>query len=252
METILVKRKKRVKKTTNQFFAFRTGENIVLFGIWANGNSKVAPIGERTMKTYTFSSEQWNYTAKSLGDFNFFAMDRSNCLGCKYSHTGREGNTRCYTHKFHELSGFIRTIKSAKANLPDVLPTFEDFNSSELIKAAKGLYIRFGVYGEPIFIPKNLLQELTETCKSWTGYTHQWQFYPDYMPYLMASTDTIQEYTTAKKIGWRCFHVISDYSFIPSKSVLCPEIDSEILTCSTCNLCSGLNVAAKDILMPKH
>src|ERR1044072_7826307 len=62
-------------------------------------------------------------------------------------------------------------------------PKLTDFSVFE------GRRIRFGSYGDPVFIPFDVLKAIAHHSAGWTGYTHQWRnpLFAAYREFIMAS-----------------------------------------------------------------
>jgi hypothetical protein len=115
--------------------------------------------------------------------------------------------------------------------------------------------LRWGAYGDPAALPLELLEyyhdrgqnwrELQRVSR-WTGYTHQWRRddVQGFRPYLMASTDTLEESSQAQAMGWRTFRVEHEREredFRGIGETICPaspEGDSRS-DCQSCGLCNG-------------
>lgn len=117
--------------------------------------------------------------------------------------------------------------------------------------------VRFGTYGNPSKLPLNLIKKIAKRCKSWTGYTHDWEVInPRYSDYFMASIDP---FTAAKKgrtveedkmvanlIGYRTYRVISSVKELLIDEILCPHEEKGV-QCIDCGLCCGTKIKAKNI-----
>jgi hypothetical protein len=125
------------------------------------------------------------------------------------------------------------------------------------ISVQKKWPIRLGAYGDPAFIPIEVLISLhanpkTMKAKGGTGYTHQWKSVDHaYSEFLMASVDSLEEYLQAKAMQWRTFWVIKDFKEIQSSKVEQDVVQCAYYTknvqCDSCGLCSGWRSKAKDI-----
>lgn len=122
-----------------------------------------------------------------------------------------------------------------------------------------GRMVRFGAYGDPAFIPLDVLRWVAWHSDGWTGYTHQWRVRPDLRPYLMASVDSKAEYWDAKWDGWRTFRVQQNGADWTTKNeILCPASDEmgRRTQCADCGLCNGVRYRPadprKDIAIRAH
>lgn len=142
-------------------------------------------------------------------------------------------------------------------------PTYDTSNrdyinnlTSAFSKVSK---VRLGAYGDPAFVPVQILAAITDGCKVRTGYTHQWRDpkAAGHRTLCMASCDTYADVREARMFGWRCFYVgseeIAQDAWQPSvsfKSMPCPASDEagKKTTCERCGLCSGtMSASGRDI-----
>ena len=115
-----------------------------------------------------------------------------------------------------------------------------------------GQAVRFGAYGNPSLLPIEKVRAIVKTARMWTGYIHDWETANRaYSEYFMASVQTLDEYKRAKKLGYRTFRVVRDYSENLKSEITCVS-DSHNKTCLECGLCAGYSVAAKDITIRVH
>jgi len=226
---------------------FFNGENIFVINKAKTSNKKISN-GDKLVQTYTFSLEQYKYIKSivkpSLKDF--FKLDANNCLDCPFS--GNSGNAKCYTHKFMQFSGFVSMLRSIKDSDLTILNN-DKFNQIE--KLCKDTFIRFGSYGEPSLMPINLVKNMAENSKGWTGYTHQsgkdWA--SDFKDYFMASIENTDENS-----DWRAFRVLSKDAS-KSDAIQCPASSEggNVSNCAKCGLCSGLlGKGTKDVKILQH
>tara|TARA_R110000803_G_scaffold33773_3_gene73946 strand:+ start:1022 stop:1726 length:705 start_codon:yes stop_codon:yes gene_type:complete len=121
------------------------------------------------------------------------------------------------------------------------------------------LIIRFGAYGDPAALPRWLIKSIADSCKDFTGYTHQWNK-PKFnflKNYFMASVESYDLKDKAKKLGFRTFRIIPKIEFRNStrmekyyKEVTCPA-ENKGKQCIDCMLCNGSKQAA-DITIEAH
>jgi hypothetical protein len=120
--------------------------------------------------------------------------------------------------------------------------------------------IRWGTYGDPAFIPLEIVEHLSSLAYAWTGYTHQWKepYANDYKRFLMASINYPNEYEEAKADGWRTFRVRQLDEPLLAGEIVCPaSIEAELargldMQCEGCLLCGGAEVAGKDVAIFAH
>jgi hypothetical protein len=138
------------------------------------------------------------------------------------------------------------------------------YNSSHAlpvtIPAATDKPLRFGVYGEPGFLPHGLCDRLIGRFTGWTGYTHAWQtITPNHADFLMASIEDIsaaQQNITGLQLakqawdmGYRTYRIVQSLNDLHASERPCPHYTHGV-TCNNCLLCSGkkgrgkINVAA--------
>lgn len=107
----------------------------------------------------------------------------------------------------------------------------------------EGAAVRVGSYGDPAAVPVNVWFDLTKFADTWTGYTHQWERYPELNHLVMASCDSTQERTEAHSLGWRTFRVRRKEDLLASTEIACPasEEGGNKSQCIKCGLCKGKN-----------
>jgi hypothetical protein len=95
--------------------------------------------------------------------------------------------------------------------------------------------VRFGAYGDPAYLPTDLIQQIVKYANSWTGYTHQWEKCDQQLKdYFMASVDTPEEYQKAKSMGWKTFRTIMSNDQLFLNETMCPY---PVVTCKQCKKC---------------
>lgn len=115
--------------------------------------------------------------------------------------------------------------------------------------------MRFGAYGDPVFISLPVMADAAKRLRMWTGYTHSWQTCdPDYKKYLMASVETEEGYHLAKEAGWRTFRVRQEGQPILQGESMCPASDEagKKLQCITCGRCNGTQSKKRDVVIIAH
>jgi len=112
--------------------------------------------------------------------------------------------------------------------------------------------IRFGAYGDPSALPKEVLDELNLYAhKQSLAYTHQWHKQAHLKSFAMASTDSVEETILAHDMGWRTFRVTNDIESLLPNEIICPNTTKGI-NCITCGLCNGNKSKAKSIVIESH
>ena len=115
--------------------------------------------------------------------------------------------------------------------------------------------IRLGAYGDPAFIPLNILHVLTHK-RRYTGYTHQWRHIDrKYSRYLMASIDKLsgnieQQIQDCTALGYRYFRISDKNQDLRKNEIVCPYY-SHGVQCAQCGLCNGSG-KAKNITVAVH
>jgi len=121
-----------------------------------------------------------------------------------------------------------------------------------------GRAVRFGAYGDPVYIPLKKARAIIAVCRRHTGYTHQWRQtkFAAWRELVMASVDSVAEYHAAKMAAWRTFRVTDDLATRDRQEISCPASDEagHKTQCAKCGLCDGARVkdARKDILIKIH
>jgi hypothetical protein len=121
-----------------------------------------------------------------------------------------------------------------------------------------GRAIRLGAYGDPAFMPRAIVAELTRVASFHTGYTHQWRSNRWLQPFVMASCDSPAEAISAASTGWRTFRVArrGDTAKLQHE-ISCPASaeGGKRTTCENCGLCDGsreMRDARKNIVIQDH
>lgn len=230
---------------------------LIVFRSGKTANKKISA-GGHIVQTYTFSKGQFDHFAAGGNVMDMFKYDDACCLDCPFSYRSGGG---CYTHKFPQARGFASMLKSIVkeyngnwANIPTA--EHNDWTvPAKVVEMCRGRYVRFGTYGEPVFIPHRWVSAIVAAAKTHTGYTHQWnkEEYQGYRRYFMASVEGQFLAKIAREKGWRSFNVINERSQ-SAGMVNCPA-SSEAgykTTCEACNLCGGASKIAKDVYIYEH
>lgn len=120
--------------------------------------------------------------------------------------------------------------------------------------AAGGALLRWGAWGDPGYLPLDLVERVSALFRGRTGYTHRWRERPDLRPFVMASVDSETEAREAWAQGWRTFRVMVKGDGRMARTVLCPASKEAgyRTTCADCRLCGGSDVAARSVEIFKH
>lgn len=232
---------------------YRQDDTITIITFNKTSNKKIAATGEKIVQTYHFSREQYEIAQKQTSMKEFFSADAKVCMDCPFAVSNGAKLSACYTHKMMQYSGFLSSLRSiGKLMQFDDIPTLSPLDYDNIVLQCQNLYVRFGTYGEPSLMPIELVERITNVCKSWTGYTHQWKKKTEYAPYFMASTHSEDEERIASLIGYRSF--VASPSPI-SQFISCPA-SSEMgfkSNCSKCGLCSGTKgKGTKSVIILEH
>lgn len=222
---------------------FRKDNEVHIFRLGTTTNKKICSDSkEKIIQTYVFSKNQYEYVASGGGSLkDFFAVADSNCLDCPMRSYGK-----CYTHKFTQARGFLSMLRSIAKdyNSFNDLPTYSESIKREILDISRGKYIRFGTYGEPVLHGIDMVTDIVDNAKTWTGYTHQWITNRDFNKYFMASVHTDRMEQKARGQGWKSFITIKEKV---SGYVNCPASKESGFksSCDKCGLCSGMKGKGK-------
>lgn len=106
-----------------------------------------------------------------------------------------------------------------------------------------GKLVRFGAYGDPAYIPQDIVWSIAKACKGHTGYTHQWrnEQYRGYRKLFKASVDTVWERGRAKEMGWSTFRARGKDEILLDGEHECPASEEAGFRkkCESCMMCNG-------------
>ena len=177
--------------------------------------------------------------------------DDAICGSCPHRGTvvnGKNVGRSCYVTIFQAplnvYKAFVRGL------YPEVSP-------AEACEMLMGRGVRLGAYGDPAAVPFEVWENALADADFWTGYTHQWAFFPEFAAFCMASCDTRADRVAAKFLGFRTFRVTGADSRTDSDKgeVVCPASAEagNRTTCDACRACGGLWSKAKaDIVITVH
>ena len=238
---------------------FQLDGTIQVFTLGKSSNGKIVGDNRKIVQSYTYSVDQYNYVKTCVENNEkvkfktFFSLDAKNCFDCPFSING--GNGGCYTHKIVQYFGFVSSLKHVVRLYPTLasVPTFSNESVLELVKMAQNRYVRFGSYGEPSMHPIELVEQMTNVAKNWTGYTHQYFRKNEFAKFFMASVHNEKQAQTARnKFGFRSFIATETLDI---EGVSCPASKESGYksTCANCGLCSGMNGKGnKDVKILVH
>jgi hypothetical protein len=175
--------------------------------------------------------------------------DSASCMDC--IHSKRENKT-CYVRKGMSEMGLRSKVRSLQKGC-EILPISDIYQE---IPKLRGKFIRFGAFGEPVLLGKDVVREMCAVSSGWTGYTHQWHV-PHYKwadEYFMASVDNVHLNRKAQNWGWRTFMTLEKSEEKVDGMALCPASKEagRKVTCIDCKLCKGNTSKAKSIQIYKH
>ena len=221
------------------------GAPIVVIATGLENASRNAKTGGDLIQTWILRADMKPTDAIHSG------ADASICGGCKHRGTivdGRNVGRSCYV-TVHQAP--LVVYKSwLKGLYPSVTP-------AEARKLFAGRGVRMGSYGDPAAAPFGQWAEWLADAAFHTGYTHQWQRFPEFAALCMASADTPTERAYAKLMGYRTFRVTPRDSRTDKaeREVICPaSVEAGQKTaCDTCRACGGTSSKAKaDIVITVH
>lgn len=225
---------------------FRQKDTLCVITIGKTSNKKIAESKETIVQTSHYSKEQYEIAQRQTSMKEFFSADKKVCFDCPFAVSNGAKLSACYTHKMMQYSGFLSSLRSIGKIYGDFenLPLLDGAIQQTIIEQCKNRFVRFGTYGEPSLLPIQLVEQICNVAKSWTGYTHQWKKKDEYSRFFMASVHSEEEERIASLIGYRSF-VVSETQI--KTFVSCPASAEMnfISNCSKCGLCSGTNGKGK-------
>lgn len=166
--------------------------------------------------------------------------DESICGNCPQRRFNGGG---CYVNVGKDVLSVWNSYKKGNyKNIKDV---------KNWLRYFKGRFVRFGAYGDPAFLPLELINKITENCEGWTGYTHQWEDKSEYNNFFMASVDTENKKELAEIKGYRYFQVVAEDYKLKTTETVCPNLINQNINCIDCGLCDGYN-KKKNIITIAH
>lgn len=176
--------------------------------------------------------------------------DKNVCFDCGLRGTDGFKNRKCYVDLAHGPLGIWEKY---------IAGGYRFLLRAEYSRVFAHRAVRFGAYGDPVLIPLSILRAIASIADGHTGYTHQWRRpeYQAYRAFLMASCDSLGDYATAKRMGWRTFRVRpKGDTTILAREIMCPASDEagKRTQCIRCKLCSGARAGdgRKDITIIVH
>lgn len=220
------------QKKSNSYIVYEDSERVAI----ATGFSRKSKNGKTGEGTIAIWILNWNVDPR---DAVLSGADSVVCGDCPLR--GINGKQRgCYVRTEQAPKSIYKAYRKGSYSK---LPSLDVFN---------GKFVRFGAYGEPVYLPFTLIAAIANRAKTFTGYTHQWKksIYRAYRQYLMASCDA-SDYQQAIADGWRVFAVSKDKL---EGLAVCPASAEagHRTTCEDCGLCAGLSRNARSIQIAPH
>tara|TARA_R100001129_G_scaffold186454_1_gene178246 strand:+ start:612 stop:1364 length:753 start_codon:yes stop_codon:yes gene_type:complete len=192
--------------------------------------------------------------------------DKSVCGDCK--HRGLWNGKKwiekrtCYVKTFQApLAVWKKHTVETKLGIWTKAYTKNPYGKPTALKArelVKGRVLRIGSYGDPLAVPQAIWNNLLQTVKAHTGYTHQWQnkkiLADGWNKIVMASVESREEAKQATAQNYRYFRVMRENA-TDKNEILCPAskeagVKSE---CAKCKLCAGTSSKSfKSIAIVQH
>lgn len=177
--------------------------------------------------------------------------DGSTCGSCKMrpqGPVGGVGDRACYPH-----IGMLQNQWELwnRGGYPDEpLETMGQILSGQMI--------RFGSFGDPAMVPREVWEMFSKLSTGHTGYTHQWEWADRNLQHtLMASVDTPGEKRRANKAGFRTFRTMLPGEHLAEDEISCPASAEagHRSHCEECRLCNGVqgdDDKRKNIAIVRH
>ncbi len=167
-------------------------------------------------------------------------LDAAVCGGCKL---------RPSVHSVDKANGTADSAKPCYVITYRLRATWEAAGRAEVdlsgalakIKAS-GRAVRFGAYGNPSAVPRDILASIADAAPRHTGYDAEWiRSGADLRGLLMASVQTRAAAEEAWSRGWRTFRVLSTSESLAPNEIACPASKEAgaRTTCADCTLCNG-------------
>ncbi len=104
----------------------------------------------------------------------------------------------------------------------------------------RGAAVRFGAWGDPAAVPLHAWLPLLApgVLRLFTGYTHRWKELGENWQWLMASVDSVEEFTQAREAGWRTYRVKAPGAPLLPGEQTCLA-DAHGVPCVKCGGCDG-------------
>jgi hypothetical protein len=159
------------------------------------------------------------------------------------------GGNGCYVEVWQGPSQVYKSYRAGK------YPVYSENEHSTLFT---GRAIRWGAYGDPVYIPFEVIAYFNALAENWTGYTHQWRECADvYKNVFMASVEELWQMDTAIESGWRTFRIETESYKKQGDEIYCPASPeggnkTHCVSCGLCNGSRGENDPRKNIVIKPH
>lgn len=250
----IIKESKRSKKTNCNgvivYHGVSNGENIVAIAtglLNPSKNRKTGPMVQIYILHADLSPTEASSQGKDIGVCGD-CMHRKSLGGACYVNQGQDPLNIFNAYKNGKYPYIVSDVKKFQDS--DITSVYVNDGMWDIFKRS---YVRFGAYGDPAFIPIDIVEKIASNCKGFTGYTHQWKKTNSaYQKYFMASVDFSWEYDLAKKLGWRTFRVSPEWNIKKSGEMPC-LFSLKDMQCVDCLLCCGTSKPNnKDIYVKVH
>jgi hypothetical protein len=181
-----------------------------------------------------------------------YGLDSTICGECPHRGVivnGKAVGRRCYVQVGKAASGIWKCYLRGG---------YRHADASEYASLFGGRMVRWGAYGDPAFINRDVVEGVSAVASGRTGYSHQWKTAPSWMrQYFMASCDSPQESMLAVRMGWRYFRVSpkgNDTKLTGEISCPASAEAGKRTVCANCKLCDGTREGdrRKNIVIQDH
>lgn len=157
--------------------------------------------------------------------------DRAVCGDCEHRPGGDD--RRCYVRVYRAPQSLYRHLQGASESPP-----------KEVRKAVEKsrLPVRFGGWGDPASVPREVIDRILEACPGHTAYTSSWRLRPDLADVCMASVSSVADAHEAQGMGFKTYRMVAPGDPGPLLELgerWCPTVLNESVTCDRCRACDG-------------
>ena len=161
--------------------------------------------------------------------------DGSTCGDCAMRPRGPRGGAgerACYPH----LGMLQNQWEAWRRGL------YPDEPIATLGQILRGQRMRFGSFGDPAMLPREVWELFAALSDGYTGYTHQWRWADRGLrKTMMASVDDPADKRAACALGYRTFRTLLPGEPLDADEISCPASAEagHKSTCDACGLCDG-------------